>query len=286
LLSEQLVAAGEHVVDVPATLAARVRLVGTGRSNKNDPNDARSVAVAARRAPQLAAVNRSESCRQVTQPSGRRHPSVGLGASDGIERPVGIAGGANRSVLRSCERASRQIDVGRLVKRDHRSEVVGSRQVAESVAAAASVGVADSVAVAGSGATAHSVAVAGSVATADSVAISGSAATAGSAAVAGSAGTTGSVAVAGSAGTAGSVAVAGSAATVVSIGVIASLLTFLGVGIRNCVATVACIRCRRCIACLACIDCVDCIGCVGCVGLRGAVGRRGARALLTGPQLR
>jgi len=60
LLSEQLVAAGEHVVDVPATLAARVRLLGTGRSNKNDPNDARSVAIAALRAPQLAAVNRAE----------------------------------------------------------------------------------------------------------------------------------------------------------------------------------------------------------------------------------
>ena len=60
LLSEQLVAAGEHVIDVPATLAARVRLLGTGRSNKNDPNDARSVAVAALRAPQLAAVDRAE----------------------------------------------------------------------------------------------------------------------------------------------------------------------------------------------------------------------------------
>lgn len=60
LLSEQIIAAGEHVVDVPATLAARVRLLGTGRSNKNDPNDARSVAIAALRAPQLAAVNRVE----------------------------------------------------------------------------------------------------------------------------------------------------------------------------------------------------------------------------------
>jgi len=49
LLAQQLVAAGESVVDVPATLAARVRLLGTGRSNKNDPNDARSVAVAALR---------------------------------------------------------------------------------------------------------------------------------------------------------------------------------------------------------------------------------------------
>ena len=45
---------------MPATLAARVRVLGTGRSNKNDPNDARSVAVAALRAPRLAAVGRAD----------------------------------------------------------------------------------------------------------------------------------------------------------------------------------------------------------------------------------
>ena len=56
LLSQQLVAAGEHVVDVPATLASRVRVLANGRSNKNDPNDARSVAIAALRAPNLTVV--------------------------------------------------------------------------------------------------------------------------------------------------------------------------------------------------------------------------------------
>jgi transposase len=56
LLSQQLVAAGETVVDVPATLASRVRVLGTGRSDKNDPNDARSVAIAALRAPSLRSV--------------------------------------------------------------------------------------------------------------------------------------------------------------------------------------------------------------------------------------
>jgi transposase len=49
LLSQQLVAAGERVVNVPATLASRTRLLGAGRSNKNDPNDALSVAVTALR---------------------------------------------------------------------------------------------------------------------------------------------------------------------------------------------------------------------------------------------
>jgi transposase len=51
LLAQQLVAAGESVVDVQPKLAARVRLLNTGQVNKNDPNDARSVAVAALRAP-------------------------------------------------------------------------------------------------------------------------------------------------------------------------------------------------------------------------------------------
>jgi transposase len=49
LLAQQLVAAGETVLDVPATLASRVRVLSTGRSNKNDPNDALSVAIAALR---------------------------------------------------------------------------------------------------------------------------------------------------------------------------------------------------------------------------------------------
>ncbi len=60
LVSQQLAEAGEEVLDVPATLAARVRLLGTGRSNKNDPNDARSVAIAAMRAPNLAGVEHSD----------------------------------------------------------------------------------------------------------------------------------------------------------------------------------------------------------------------------------
>ncbi len=60
LLARQLVAAGERVVDVPATLAARVRVLGSGRSNKNDTNDALSVAVAGLRAPRLARVGRDD----------------------------------------------------------------------------------------------------------------------------------------------------------------------------------------------------------------------------------
>jgi transposase len=49
LLAQQLVAAGEQVLDVPPKLAARVRLLQAGDTSKNDPNDALSVAVAALR---------------------------------------------------------------------------------------------------------------------------------------------------------------------------------------------------------------------------------------------
>jgi hypothetical protein len=49
LLSQQLVNVGEKVLDVQPKLAAKVRLLESGSTNKNDPNDARSVAVAALR---------------------------------------------------------------------------------------------------------------------------------------------------------------------------------------------------------------------------------------------
>jgi transposase len=51
LLAQQLVVAGERVLDVQPKLAARVRLLASGATDKNDPNDARSVAIAALRSP-------------------------------------------------------------------------------------------------------------------------------------------------------------------------------------------------------------------------------------------
>jgi transposase len=56
LLAQQLAAAGERVLDVHPRLASRVRLLQAGDTNKNDPNDALSVAVAALR---------SSACREV-----------------------------------------------------------------------------------------------------------------------------------------------------------------------------------------------------------------------------
>ncbi|MDQ6614667.1 MAG: transposase [Actinomycetota bacterium] len=56
LLARQLVAAGEHVVDVPPTLTARVRLLDRGRSDKTDAHDARAAAVVALRHANLRTV--------------------------------------------------------------------------------------------------------------------------------------------------------------------------------------------------------------------------------------
>jgi transposase len=56
LLAQQLVAAGETVMDVPATLVSRTRVLGSGRSDKTDPNDALSVAVTAMRSSSLRQV--------------------------------------------------------------------------------------------------------------------------------------------------------------------------------------------------------------------------------------
>jgi transposase len=60
LLGQQLVGAGERVLDVPATLSARVRVLATSHSNKNDPNDALSVAIAARHAPRVSEVQAAD----------------------------------------------------------------------------------------------------------------------------------------------------------------------------------------------------------------------------------
>ena len=76
LLAQQLVAAGERVLDIQPKLAARVRVLEAGNTSKNDPNDALSVAVAALR---------SRACREVTADDhaavlrmrSRRHQDLG-----------------------------------------------------------------------------------------------------------------------------------------------------------------------------------------------------------------
>jgi hypothetical protein len=60
---------GEAVLDVQPKLGARVRLLAAGSSNKNDPNDARSVATAALRSTtprQVAAEDHAAPSRLIT----------------------------------------------------------------------------------------------------------------------------------------------------------------------------------------------------------------------------
>ena len=76
LLSQQLVRAGELVLDVPATLASRVRVLGTGKSDKNDPNDALSVAIAALRSPGLRSVEPANH-REVLRLLAKRNNEIG-----------------------------------------------------------------------------------------------------------------------------------------------------------------------------------------------------------------
>jgi transposase len=52
-LAQRLLATGERVVDVPAKLAARVRLFDTGHNRKTDALDAHSIAMVALRTPGL-----------------------------------------------------------------------------------------------------------------------------------------------------------------------------------------------------------------------------------------
>ena len=76
LLAQQLVAAGERVLDVQPKLGARVRLLATGAANKNDPNDARSVAIAALRSPARREVT-AESHAAVLKVWSKRHRDLG-----------------------------------------------------------------------------------------------------------------------------------------------------------------------------------------------------------------
>ena len=72
LLAQQLVAAGERVLDVQPKLGARVRLLAAGDVNKNDPNDARSVAIAALHSPSCLPV-RPDDHATVLKIWARRH---------------------------------------------------------------------------------------------------------------------------------------------------------------------------------------------------------------------
>ncbi len=72
VLAQQLLAAGEQVLDAQPKLGARVRLLSSGTPDKNNPDDARSVAVAALRSPACCQV-RGDDHAAVLRVWSRRH---------------------------------------------------------------------------------------------------------------------------------------------------------------------------------------------------------------------
>jgi transposase len=86
LLAQQLVAAGERVLDVQPKLAARVRLLHTGNTGKNDPNDALSVAVAALRSTARQEVVIADGHARVLKVWAKRHRDLSRARNQAVCR--------------------------------------------------------------------------------------------------------------------------------------------------------------------------------------------------------
>jgi transposase len=78
LLAQQLVAAGETVLDVPPTLSARVRLLDAGCTDKTDPHDARAAAIVALRHTRLRRVAPVDHTAVLRLLADRHHDLTGL----------------------------------------------------------------------------------------------------------------------------------------------------------------------------------------------------------------
>ena len=77
LLAQQLVAAGETVVDVPSALTAQVRVLHRGHGRKSDGIDARSVAIVAQHREDLAKVSADDHSALLRLLSDRRDELTG-----------------------------------------------------------------------------------------------------------------------------------------------------------------------------------------------------------------
>ncbi len=107
LLAQQLVGAGETVVDVPAALSARARLLDSSRSDKTDAHDARSAAIVGLRHHGLRVVVADDHV-QVLRLLAQRHHQLIAGRTRSICRlhtmlAVMIEGGLSRNL--SADRA-------------------------------------------------------------------------------------------------------------------------------------------------------------------------------------
>jgi transposase len=97
LLAQQLVAAGESVLDVPPALSARVRVLGSGSKDKTDAHDARAAAIVGLRHRNLHLVTRDDHV-QVLRLLACRHHQLVAGRTRAICRlhallAVMVAGG-------------------------------------------------------------------------------------------------------------------------------------------------------------------------------------------------
>ena len=106
LLAQQLLAAGERVLDVQPKLGARVRLLAAGDVNKTDPNDARSVAVAALRSPGVREV-RPDDHAAVLKIWSKRYRDLGRTRTQVVCRLHAVLcelvpGGLSRPIYASC----------------------------------------------------------------------------------------------------------------------------------------------------------------------------------------
>jgi transposase len=120
LLAQQLVAAGETVLNVPPTLSARVRLLDAGCTDKTDPHDARAAAIVALRHARLRHVVRVDHTAVLRLLADRHHDLTGL-RTQAICRLHALLcgltpGGAGR--LLSAQRA------GRILRSIHPGEPV------------------------------------------------------------------------------------------------------------------------------------------------------------------
>ena len=111
LLAQQLVASGGTVVDVPAALSARARLLDAGRTDKTDAHDARSAAVVALRHRNLRAVA-LEDHRHILRLLARRHHQLTAARTRAICRlhavlAETVEGGLSKNL--SAKRAAGQL---------------------------------------------------------------------------------------------------------------------------------------------------------------------------------
>jgi len=111
LQAQQLAAAGERVLDVPPKLGARVRLPAAGDTNKNDPNDARSVAVAALRSPGVREV-RADDHAAVLKMWSKRHRGLGRTRTQVACRLHAVLRAAPRRCPEEDHRSSRRPAAG------------------------------------------------------------------------------------------------------------------------------------------------------------------------------